>query len=202
MQLARHEERWRERAKARAKCKGKSARKEKPKVKTETGRVIPEGITLDRFKVPAHYATITFEETPKPLLDPRQKCVMEQVAEVLNEFKLNIHDLGVNSVYRARTRFTMEPPNIHVMGRSRVKPLPGVVSFVMPDGTINLHGSSGIGTTATNAVRLARKHMIELCIHEIDEWLFQAGLGPNPHNWSNGAVPDEEVGKLHPRFAE
>lgn len=179
------DERWRSREKARCK-KRKAAAKAKAASRPE-----PVKLKLDKIEFTSTFTLGGFEPH---FLHPRCKTKLEQVAEVLASLKLTIKDLGTHSHANDGTAY--------VQAKGEVKPVAMTVVSVNEAGNINLNGSSGNFTDPDQAVRYARKYMIELCAHEIDEWLYAAGLGPNPHLWSNGAVPPEEVGKIHEKYRD
>lgn len=186
--MNRLEERWREREKARCKRR-KGAKKASP----------PCPVEMPEFKFKdIKFAEIVFVGFVQEVKEPRRKGKLEQVIETLHSVRVTIKDLGSYSY--------MSYDGGAVKAIAKVKPMESTSPFhldpIKPESDIPLHGSGGFVKDPTEAVRLARQSMIELCTHEIDEWLYHAGLGPNPHNWPTGAVPPEEVGKLSPRFVD
>lgn len=192
------EERWREREKARVK-----ARKQRALVKPEKIEVkpaVPPLVPGQTFKVPKDVVEILFTS---PVDHPKPKTKLEQVVDALGEFKMSISDVSIGGM---STRSGLASIGVS----ANVKPLPNPLLVTNNRPDIRLHHGPlysftmkpEFAKTPEDAVKLARRYLVELITHEIDEWLFQAGLGPNPHNWDNGMIPSDHIGKVSDRFRE
>ncbi len=184
-------ERWRERERLRARRR-KEAKPEakveaKPEAKVESMPIYDFG-ALKRMLGPDYGLDLTF-------LHPQKKSKMQQVMDALSSVKISISDLcpTTNVGYFS---------DYDVSARSMVRPMPGTMVFGrrFTDDKIALAGNRAAVHSPEEAVRTARRFMIDLVTHEIDEWLYQAGLGPDPHKYNGGSVPESEVGKLSDRF--
>jgi len=193
--LSKHDERWRERERLRQVKRKAAAKEPAPPQPTESDKLdFPKLHDFGGRLTELKFETVTIGGYAAPPIDER----LAAVSKALDEITLSLRDLRFHTALGMPSFIPYEKTYVCVSVSVKPTPLTGGLHTQ----EILLRGGGKYVDTAEEAVREARRLMIELVAHEIDEWLYVAGLGPNPHLWPDGVVPPGRVGKLDERFSK